>query len=76
MGYRRVIVETSMDSFMSAFSSVHFGQPGLGDKMFDNPGGHGPLTSISTEFGDSHRPFRFRTGKDFIFTSIPPALCS
>ena len=42
MGYRRVIVETSMDSFMIALSAVHFGRPGLGDRMFDNAAGHGP----------------------------------
>jgi len=76
MGYRGVIVETSMDYFMSAFSAVHLGRPGLGDKMFDNAAGHGPLTSISTEFGDSHRPFSFRTGQDFTSISISPALCS
>jgi len=27
---------------MSAFSAVHLGRSGLGDKMFDNAAGHGP----------------------------------
>ena len=60
MGYRRVIVETSMDSFMIALSAVHLGRPGLGDRMFDNAAGRRPLTSISTEIGDSHTRFRFQ----------------
>lgn len=39
--------DNSVDSVMSDFSGMYLGRPGLGDKMFDNAGDHGPLTSIT-----------------------------
>ena len=38
--------EVSIDSVMSDFSGMHFGCPGLGDRMFNDPADLGPLTLI------------------------------
>jgi len=58
-----------MDSVMSDFSAVHFGRPGLGDKMFDNAADHGPLTSISASPPESDASQR-RFGRRNSFDSI------
>ena len=60
--------EVSVDSVMSDFSGMHLGRPGLGDKMFNNVGDLGPLTSISASPPESAS--RHHVGNHSSFDSI------
>ena len=60
--------EVSVDSVMSDFSGMHLGRPGLGDKMFNNAGDLGPLTSISASPPESST--RLHVGNRSSFDSI------
>ncbi|KAF8148662.1 hypothetical protein B0H34DRAFT_802878 [Crassisporium funariophilum] len=62
--------DLSTDSVMSDFSAMHLGRPGLGDKMFDNPADHGPLTSISASPPESAVRPRFNNDTRNSYDSI------
>jgi hypothetical protein len=60
--------DVCVDSVMSDFSGMHFGRPGLGDKMFNNAADLGLLTSISASPPESAT--RHHVGNHSSFDSI------